>query len=284
MQAAVNKAYTRDTIVSMENCQAGFTYSEEDQDAIVLYVSQERLAPYFVLVQNAIDPSDRRRKAIGLYERNTQISEALYGVMQGFEVTFRNAVHNRLVQDLGENWLETFSFLDSERASINDAKKNIRERGCTLTVGRIIAELNFGFWVRLFSPQYSNTLWGPSLSKIVPLRHGKARSTVQGRIQGLKTLRNRIAHHNRIIGQTRNGKPVLAKEIYAEILEVLGWFSKTIRFWVESTNSFEILGPNGKLAMAARSETKAAAVSISTDTIVPTAQSIAASASASASG
>jgi hypothetical protein len=240
----------------MAESQEMFTYSDENQQTIVQYISSERLVAYFSMVRNPKDSADKRRKAINLYERNTQISEALYGVMQGFEVIFRNAVHNRLTKDLGEKWLDTFTFLDTERASIEDAKKNIEERGSQLSIGRIVAELNFGFWVRLFSPQYSTTLWGPSLSKILPVRHNNARSNVQGRLQDLKTLRNRIAHHNRIIGQTKNGKLVPSNGLYAEIMEVLGWFSKTMCAWVQSTNSFKILGPNGTLAKALQAELK----------------------------
>ncbi len=53
--------------------------------------------------------------AIRLYERNTELSEALYGVVQGFEVTLRNAVHNILGASLGTTWYETFGFLETEQ-------------------------------------------------------------------------------------------------------------------------------------------------------------------------
>jgi abortive infection bacteriophage resistance protein len=57
------------------------------------------------------------------------------------------------------------------------------------------------------------------------------RRTVYERLKEIKTLRNRIAHHNRIIGRK---KPV--ETHYRETLEAIGWFSPTMRTWVEQTN------------------------------------------------
>jgi hypothetical protein len=164
MQAAVNKAYRKNIIREMTNGQPKFTYDAASLEAVIKYVSLERLAAYFVMARR------NQERAIRLYERNTELSEALYGVVQGLEVTLRNAVHNVLSAAHGEEWYEKVSLLESEGAALAEAKKNIEGRIDKITPGRVVAELNLGFWVRLFSAEYHRTLWGPSFSKIIPMK------------------------------------------------------------------------------------------------------------------
>src|SRR5665213_2847503 len=131
--------------------------------------------------------------------RNTEISEALYGVVQCLEVTLRNAIHSHMTKAMNtEKWYDAFPFQDSEMAEIQQAKSKVVERPATLTAGRVVAELKFGFWVRLFSHTYDKTLWVPHLRKLFPLKFDGMRSYIHGRLVELKTLRNRIAHHERI--------------------------------------------------------------------------------------
>jgi hypothetical protein len=207
----------------MTNGQPKFTYDEASLDRIIKYLSIERLAVYLILTRK-----DRER-AIRLYERNTELSEALYGVVQGLEVTLRNAVHNILAADHGQNWQDAIALEASEKSAVDEAKRSIENRRETITQGRIVAELTFGFWVRLFSASYDKTLWGRSLRKITPLRID--RRAVYGRLKDMKTLRNRIAHHNRIIGH-----PKTVATQYHDLIETIGWFSGDTRDWVEQTN------------------------------------------------
>jgi hypothetical protein len=157
------------------------------------------------------------------------MSEALYPVIQGFEVTLRNSVHNRLCSDHGADWLDTFVLLESERHAIREARSMIARKSQQVTHDRVVAELNLGFWVRLFSAEYSETLWGPSLSKLVQI---KDRRTLYDRLIEVKTLRNRIAHHNRIVGRTRS-----VEQTYCRLVEVLDWISPLVCSWVMKTNS-----------------------------------------------
>jgi hypothetical protein len=72
------------------NSQQKFSYDPACLETLVKYISLDRLAAYFVMTKR------NSERAIRLYERNTELSEALYGVVQGLEVTLRNAVHNAL--------------------------------------------------------------------------------------------------------------------------------------------------------------------------------------------
>lgn len=196
--------------------QLEFTYDPVSLETLIKYISLDRLATYFVMAKG--NPVG----AIRLYERNTELSEALYGVIQGLEVTSRNAVHNTLTATHGPAWYEKINLQESEGLALSDAKRNIANRGEEVTSGRIVAELNFGFWVRLFSAGYDRTLWGPSFRRILPMKLD--RRMVYERLKDVKTLRNRIAHHIRIIGRK---KPVA--EHYREVIETIGWFSPTMR-------------------------------------------------------
>jgi hypothetical protein len=91
-------------------------------------------------------------------------------------------------------------------------------------------ELSFGFWVKLFSGEYADTMWGPSLKNILPA--GSERGPVYSRFKDLKTLPNRIAHHTRIIGRS-----LTAKQSYEQTLETIGWLDTTVRDWVAATNN-----------------------------------------------
>lgn len=219
----------RDIIASMTPGQIEFTYSAEDLAELVVYLSAERIAMYMKAVVYAKDLTDRTRKALRRYEYNTAISEAFYPVIQGFEVALRNAVHTRLSADHGVTWLDTLELLESERVAIADAKRTITNKPQALTPDRVVAELSLGFWVRLFSAEYAMSLWGPSLSKTVQIRDRRA---FYDRLIEIKTLRNRIAHHNRIVGRTR---PI--EETYSRVLEALDWISPLVCSWVMKTNS-----------------------------------------------
>ena len=98
---------------------------------------------------------------------------------------------------------------------------------------RVIGELSFGFWVKLFSGEYADTMWGPSLKNILPA--GSERGPVYSRFKDLKTLRNRIAHHNRIIGRA-----LTVKQSYEQTLETIGWLDPTVRDWVAATNNLPL--------------------------------------------
>jgi hypothetical protein len=150
----------------------------------------------------------------------------------GARNTLRNSIHNTLSEQLGSvEWYEKIAFAESESKTIEEAKKSVLGRPATLTSGRIISELTFAFWGRLFSNHHDKTLWVPHLRKIFPLKLQNRRSLIRGRLLQLKTLRNRIAHHERLICGRQK-----VQQDYADILETIGWISPAVRTWVESTN------------------------------------------------
>ncbi|MBF6352045.1 hypothetical protein IU448_23955 [Nocardia flavorosea] len=94
-----------------------------------------------------------------------------------------------------------------------DLLANAREKagGATAPSGKVVAELNFGFWRYLTSAAHESTLWVPILHKAFPAGTDRARD-VDKPIAKLHDFRNRIAHH----------EPLLRTDLLARVQDVAG--------------------------------------------------------------
>lgn len=207
-----------------ENQDKNKGYSEEQVRAIERSLSSDRFNGYLVRAEG-----DKQR-AIRLYEYNTELSEALFGVIQGLEITLRNSIHRVLQKRMGfEDWYENMHLQETEADSLREARKSIEE-GKPVTTGRIIARLNFGFWVRLTASIYEKDLWVPHLHRAFPMR--MMRSLLNKRLIKIKELRNQIAHH----------QCILKREVeidYTELLETTKWLCPVTSIWVKDTTRVE---------------------------------------------
>ncbi len=209
----------------MPTRQGPFEYTDETINAIERSLSSERLARYINAAQG------NKKRALQLYERNTALSEALYGVIQGFEIALRNALHDTLRRDLGrDDWYDFVELEEAQLQSIQTAKDSILNWGKAVTPGRVVAELTLGFWVQLTSGKYEKTLWVKHLYRAFPIKLN--RKDLFKRSDSIKKLRNRIAHH----------EPVLFRDLkrdYAGIIEAIKWICPATSECVERTNCFE---------------------------------------------
>jgi cytosine deaminase len=213
------------TVSAASQVQELFEYNDHQLGILERALSTDRLAPYYVQARGD------SWVAIRLYECNTKLSEALYGVVQALEVLLRNKIHSQLEAHTGvADWYDRVRFLDPERNEVENAKRSIADRGVSVTPGRVVAELNFGFWLRLFSGQYEKEFWVKHLRKLYSAT--RQRKAVHDRLMQIKTLRNRIAHHETLI--RRN-----PQKDYRDLLEAIGWLSPIVPAWVKTTNCFE---------------------------------------------
>ena len=205
--------------------QMPFVYSTDALSNLRDTISRERLFPYVRAAKGDL------ALAIGLYEHNTLLSQGLYGVLQPLEIAFRNSLHRALGQGIGPDWYARAPLRPAALESVEDAKNKILRRAETITPGRIVAELNFGFWTFLISSEYEKTLWVPHLHKAFPHLHKPDRESVFRRFKSIKSLRNTIAHH----------EPILARNLfkdYTDIIEALDWICPTTATWVQAINRF----------------------------------------------
>lgn len=165
-------------------------------EAIERLLSLERLSRYTLLGKGDRD------EALRLYEWNTRVSEAFYTPLQGLEVCLRNALSLELVAHLGADWYvnKHTVFEHPLTEMLAGAEQSLKRDGKTVNLGRMVAELNFGFWVSVLAPRYETSLWRPCLRNAFPARpRGMERKDIQKALNALRRLRNRVAHHEPIV-------------------------------------------------------------------------------------
>jgi hypothetical protein len=64
--------------------------------------------------------------------------------------------------------------------------------------GKVIAEVTFYFWKRLFSPDYEQTLWRTTLKRVFPNKT-LSRADVAAFLENIYQARNRLAHHEPVL-------------------------------------------------------------------------------------
>ncbi len=204
-----------------------FVYSNDAQASLSNSIAKDRLSRYIGASNGDV------HKAILLYERNLLLSQDLHGVIQPLEIALRNSIHRVITTDIGHpNWYDYIPLRFREQESINDARASLRKWNKTVTSGRVVGELMFGFWTRLMDTGYEKTLWVPHLYKAFPHLAKPDRRKTFARFDSVRLLRNRVAHHEPIIFAD------LGKE-YDNIMEAMEWICPTTSAWIRSTNTFQ---------------------------------------------
>ncbi len=187
--------------------------------------SPERLAPYRAACGQDL------AAAVTLYRWNAEISAALGTTLGHVEILLRNALHGELTawslrhHDEPRWYLDPGSVLTDEgRRDVLKARSRATRDGHPETPGRVVAELNLGFWRFLLATRYDATLWRSCLHRAVS---GQQRRRVHEAVSRLHQARNRMAHHepmfNRPVGDLR-----------ATAVEVAGWLCPITRDWIDT--------------------------------------------------
>ncbi len=189
-----------------------------------------------------------RLRALELHALNTQLSEALYTPLQILEVTLRNRIHTVLTDSLNECWLsnEGFLVLEHQHLQLDKVRQDLASAGREPTPGRIVSALTFSFWVSLLSPG-SEVLWQTTLHRIARREDGKGlrRKDLAAPMARIRTLRNRVAHHEAIIHWN------LPKH-YSNIMQLTFWLSPAAGDWCKRHSRFLETCPDGGIALARR--------------------------------
>jgi hypothetical protein len=196
-----------------------------DLVAVEHALSTSRLEPYIKTAGGAL------AEGVALYEWNIAVSAALFEVLAHLEVGLRNAIDRQLVELVGQaDWWSSSGLRLTPPAydMISKAMAEVARRGSSGSTGHVVAALPFGFWVGLLSSghecDYEMTLWRPALHLALPGYRG-TRSALYRRLNTLRLLRNRIAHH----------EPIHRRHLAADhdtILTVTTWISPGYASWV----------------------------------------------------
>lgn len=168
-----------------------FGYTDDDIAVLTTAMSTARFGSYLAA-------AGTERRALQLYTWNTAVAAAFCGPLQTIEVTLRNAVHHAMAAQHGVRWFDDPMLLrPAEGHLVGEATRRLYDFGKQPTPGRVVAELSYGFWVGLFANAYDTTLWRTDLHRIFNPRI-KDRRALHDTLDRLRTLRNRIAHHEPI--------------------------------------------------------------------------------------
>ncbi len=199
-------------------------------------VSRDRFAQYRRAEPGKVD-------AIALYLWNMSLAEALYPALHCVEVSLRNAVHRALSHQMKtSSWYNDHVLLLQRQVSQVEAAQNELDRQHkTLEPSRIVAELNFGFWVNLYSRPYLRTIVLPTRHSVFPSASKRDLSpgNLSAKLQQIRDIRNRVFHHESIWqwpnldGQHQN------------MIEVIGWISPVKRELVEAVNRYDVVKTKG---------------------------------------
>ncbi len=196
-------------------------------------LSAERLVPYLRETNGDL------AGAVQLYEWNLAVSGGFYEALGILEVVLRNALSEQLIAHHGTmagHWYDDPLGILSVQAAddIAAARHRVARLHRGESPGRVIAELNFGFWKFLLARRYEATLWTGYLRHAFPNLQPQSKATVYRSLDALHTLRNRIAHH----------EPIRKRQLTEDMLtiyRVLDWIDSDVRTWAISVSRLKAL-------------------------------------------
>ncbi len=206
-------------------------------------ISTERLRRYLAATNNNL------AAALELYEYNVTVSEALFGILHSFEVTVRNSIHSTLSGDLKViDWYQSGIVLPwskkQEKLVFPKPTRDIiatarNQAGPGASIGKLVAELSFGFWSNITASTF-DYLWTPSLHKAFSHAH-VPRRFVHWRLEIIRRLRNRIAHHEPILSSQNKVYTGFKDDPYIalpHILECVQWVSPDAAYWLQTRSRY----------------------------------------------
>lgn len=171
------------------------------------WLSADRLAPYLAACSGDCE------RALELYEWNISLGQVLMRDVAHLEVALRNAYDRVLSEHWGgpSHWLfdpdspvRRPILRKSGAGKMRDVNLVNRKaidtaaglaRG-TEDPGKVIASLTLGFWAHMTDRSRERDLWIPILHDAWP--RGYDRADLQCRLLAINTVRNRVAHNERL--------------------------------------------------------------------------------------
>jgi hypothetical protein len=208
-----------------------------------------------------------------LYRWNSQVALAIFDDLGVLEVAMRSAMANELLSTFGSKWFNNpFLFDDGSRDLINDAIKQGKKASRRPATpqeehGKLVADLMFGFWVKILSKGsfqsikdsitgkiisstkmiYDDLLWKPALHRAFPGVGKFDRVTVERAAHDLQFARNRVAHHEHVIwgipaygqkeadGKTERRMSIV--EIHKTLIRLSGYIDLDLAEWITVNSS-----------------------------------------------
>ena len=204
-------------------------------------ISSPRFATYLQATGN-----DRQR-ALALYEWNLALSTQFIVPLQLCEVAVRNRVAEAIEKVHSTTWPWSNGFLRSlprpKRPTDYNPEADLRTTAARQpTTGKVVAELKFAFWEKLFTAGQDGRIWLTHFRASFPgapsgLAIPAARAAAHNDLKAIRLLRNRIAHH----------EPIFTRDIadeYRRMREMVAWRSPVAALWMDRTQGVTALIPS----------------------------------------
>ena len=199
-------------------------------------------------------------ETIADYVLNAKISQNFYFLLQNLEVSLRNAIYDSFKKHYPNS--DFFYLFENNSFNRYKSKKEKHSRECwkmlcgvkyklkhmqTLSDGKIIAELNFGFWTELLTSRDNKytDMWRKIFLDVFP--NYKIKSSIDKdkisialKIDDIRNFRNRIFHYEPIYNQS----DLIKKHI--DIFDILTWLNEDMKILNELFDEFKNIEKNKK--------------------------------------
>lgn len=200
--------------------------SRIDYSLIKQALSVSRMSTY----ENRFPNTD---KALELYAWNANVSACFLAPLHICEVVIRNAVSDALTAIYGHRWPWVSGFersLPDPNIGYSPRKDLLTVRRREQTTGKVIPELKFVFWQKMFTSRHDQRIWNQHLLTVLQnLPKNKTASELRLQIhqdlEHIRTLRNRIAHH----------EPVFSRDLkkdFQKIEDLISFRCDVTRTWM----------------------------------------------------
>ena len=185
--------------------------------------------------------------AIARYLWNAALCEALYPMLQAFEVALRNAIHDSLSEYYRPEWLlDPHLFRRKEWEAILKAQTSLAQQGkpvanSILNPDDLVAELMLGFWTGLFVHAYDRSVVLPVIRRRLKGFPSvmRTRDGLYKRFDRVRFLRNRVAHHEAIWHWQD------LPQRHADIVDYTRYLNPTLRDLTALVDRFEVVHTAG---------------------------------------
>lgn len=195
-----NQLYTLSDALSFGGSILAMALSQQQLTAVAASLSSARLGTY-------INASGFGANAtpLDIYVWNALISGAFYTSLHICEVVMRNAISHALELKYGVNWPWSQGLERTLSKWSKEELQSARQGIPAGSTGKVIAELKFAFWCRLLTSGQDQHLWNANIRIVFPnlpfpMTVAAGRTMLYNDMEALRVFRNRIAHHEPIIG------------------------------------------------------------------------------------
>ena len=167
------------------------------------------------------------------------LGEALYPSLQALEITFRNNLYRSAADAFNNSrWFEMRRFNSkrdhNEHFLVKKAKRRLHDAGKPNTPGRVVAELNFGYWVGLLDGRYEKSFWtkvGKTAFPHAPRRF-RDRQKILDLIDPIRRLRNRVFHYEPVWYWSN------LMQLHSQTFQMLDWMNPDVRKTISILDRF----------------------------------------------